>query len=306
MFIFKQKTKKQSWITLALVVVGLIAVLLLLDKFIFRNSDAKSSNKISSNSILKEVKKEAKCSCGCDLTLENCEKFDPNCTTRPELIAGVQKMIDNNWSKQEILVGLNQISGEVELIDDISENDDPVKGLDDAPVTIIEFSDFQCPYCASFYSQTMQQLEDEYIKTGKAKLVFRDFPLSFHENAQKAAEAAECADEQGKFWEYHDLLFERQSEWSNIGITKFKEYAQELGLNTKTFNQCLDSGEMASEVKKDLQDGKSYGISGTPAFLINGELLVGAQPFSVFKQKIDKILECESGDLPPGTCSAEL
>jgi len=173
----------------------------------------------------------------------------------------------------------------------VSVDDDPVKGSSNAKVTIVEFSDFQCPFCARFYSQTLKEIDEQYIKTGKVKLVYRDFPLSFHQYAQKAAEAAECANEQGKFWEYHDLLFERQEEWSNGGIQKFKEYAQELGLDSAKFNDCLDSGKFAQEVQKDSVDGQAYGVSGTPTFFINGIEVVGAQPFSVFKQIIDNELQ---------------
>ncbi|MEK6853393.1 MAG: thioredoxin domain-containing protein [Nanoarchaeota archaeon] len=167
-------------------------------------------------------------------------------------------------------------------------DDDAVKGDEDAPVTIIEWSDFECPFCARFYRDTLPLIEEEYIKTGKVKLVFRDFPLSFHQNAQKAAEAAECAGEQGKFWEMHDLLFEQGVEGGTAG---FKQYAKQLGLNTAKFNECLDSGAMASEVRKDTADGAAAGIQGTPGFLINGKLVSGAQPFSSFKQVIDAELE---------------
>ncbi|MFH1054276.1 MAG: thioredoxin domain-containing protein [Candidatus Woesearchaeota archaeon] len=163
-------------------------------------------------------------------------------------------------------------------------DDDDVKGDINAPVTIVEFSDYECPFCARFYSQTLGQIDDEYIKTGKAKLIYRDFPLGFHAQAQKAAEAAECAGEQGKYYEMHDKLFE---DGVAGGLSSFKKYASDLGLDTAAFNTCLDSGEMADEVKKDFQDGQKAGVTGTPAFFINGRLVVGAQPFSVFKQAID-------------------
>lgn len=177
---------------------------------------------------------------------------------------------------------------------DISIDDDTVKGDKNASVTIIEFSDFECPFCVKFYSQTLPQIEEEYIKTGKVKFVYRDFPLSSHANAQKAAEAAECADEQGKFWEMHDLLFEKGV---SSGASSFKEYAEELGLNTKKFSDCLDSGKYEEEVQKDFADGQSYGVSGTPAFFINGIELVGAQPFSAFQQIIEQELSKSSNTI---------
>jgi len=181
-------------------------------------------------------------------------------------------------------------------------DDDTVKGLDSAPVTIIEFSDYQCPFCSRFYSETLPKIDEKYIQTGKVKFVYRDFPLGFHEYAQKSAEASECSGEQGKFWEYHDLLFENQAEWSAQGIPKLKEYAGRLGLNRDRFDKCLDGGEMAEEVKKDLADGTRAGVEGTPAFFINGRPISGAQPFSVF----EKIIEEELCDDEGETCSVDL
>ena len=163
-------------------------------------------------------------------------------------------------------------------------DDDTIKGDKDAPVTIVEFSDFECPFCARFYSQTLNQINEKYIKTGKVKFVYRDFPLGFHPNAQKAAEATECADDQGKFWEMHDKLFELGVKG---GVSSFKEFAVDLGLDATKFNDCLDSGKYVSEVKKDMADGSAAGISGTPGFIINGKLISGAQPFSVFEQIIE-------------------
>jgi protein-disulfide isomerase len=118
--------------------------------------------------------------------------------------------------------------------------------------------------------------------------VYRDFPLtSIHQYAQKAAEASECADDQGKFWEYHDLLFANQS---TLDVDSLKGYAAELDLDTATFNDCLDEGKQSSEVEKDSQDAQAAGVTGTPAFFINGQLVSGAQPFSVFQQVIDQLL----------------
>lgn len=166
-------------------------------------------------------------------------------------------------------------------------DDDAVKGDANAPVTIIEWGDFECPFCSKFYSQTLGQIDTEYIQTGKVKLIYRDFPLDFHENAQKAAEAAECAGEQDKYYDMHDMLFEKGVVG---GVHTFKGYASDLGLDTEEFNDCLDSGKMAAEVAKDLADGQAAGITGTPGFLVNGKLISGAQPFSVFKQIIDEEL----------------
>ena len=166
-------------------------------------------------------------------------------------------------------------------------DDDAIKGKENAPVTMVEFSDYECPFCGRHFEQTYSQIIKEYVDTGKVKLVYRDFPLDFHPNAQKAAEAAECAGEQNKYWEMHDKLFENQQA---LGINNLKQYAKEIGLNTDKFNNCLDSGEMTSEVSKDIQDGQAVGISGTPGFIINGQLVSGAQPFSAFKQIIEQEL----------------
>lgn len=167
-------------------------------------------------------------------------------------------------------------------------DDDDIKGDKDAPVTIVEFSDFECPFCTRFYQQTLSQIDEQYIKTGKVKFIYRDFPLSFHPNAQKAGEATECAGEQGKFWEMHDVLFDKGVKG---GVESFKTFAQDLDLDTSKFNECLDSGAMASEVQKDFRDGQAAGITGTPGFIINGKKVSGALPFENFKQ----IIEAELG-----------
>ncbi len=166
----------------------------------------------------------------------------------------------------------------------VSLDDDPQMGENKAKVTIVEFSDFECPYCAKFHQQTFPQIKKDYIDTGKVRFIYRDFPLPFHNHAQKAAEASECADEQGKYWEYHNLLFEN---YDSLSVENLKKFAVDLKLDTAKFNSCLDSGKMSSEVSKDSQEGQGYGVSGTPAFFVNGKLLTGAQPFAVFQQAIE-------------------
>lgn len=164
-------------------------------------------------------------------------------------------------------------------------DDDPVLGDADAELTIIEFSDFQCPYCKRVRDDAIRQVEEQYIKTGKVKLVYRDFPLSnIHPLAQKAAEASECADDQGKFWEYHDKIFEQQS---SLSLSSLKSWAGDLGLNTNEFNSCLDSGKHTDEVNNDLKDASSAGARGTPYFIVGNQILSGAQPFSAFQAAIE-------------------
>jgi protein-disulfide isomerase len=182
-------------------------------------------------------------------------------------------------------------------VDTISFDGNPLKGDSDAPVTIVEFSDFQCPFCARWFHQTLSQIEDDYIDTGKANLVFVDNPLSsIHPNAMKVHIAAECADEQGKFWEFHDILFERQAEWKSLNdndlTTKIGEYAASLEINTETFWACTSTEEISDEINADGIRGRSYGVTGTPTFFVGNEetgyyKLVGAKPYSDFVSAID-------------------
>lgn len=178
-------------------------------------------------------------------------------------------------------------------IANVSRDDDAVLGNPDAPITIIEFSDFQCPFCRKFYKETLPQIKKEYLVSGKVKFVYRDFPLvQIHPGAMPAAEGAECAKEQGKFWEMHDTIFDEQ-EKQGSGTVQFtvddvKKWAAKIGLNTSKFNQCLSSGKFAQEVEKDIADGSTAGVSGTPATFINGRLITGAQPFAAFKAIIEE------------------
>ncbi len=176
-------------------------------------------------------------------------------------------------------------------------DDDPTLGEKDAPVTVVEFTDYQCPFCAKHFTGAYGQLKKEYIDTGKVKYVVRDFPLSFHPHAQKTAEATECADDQGKFWEMHDKIFETQATWSNSTdiVPTLKQYAADLKLNTSMFNTCLDSSKYKDEVAKDLADGSASGVNGTPGFWVLGPdgktaQISGAVPFANFKQAIDPML----------------
>ena len=180
---------------------------------------------------------------------------------------------------------------------DVSMDDDAVFGDADAPVTIVEFSDFQCPYCHSFYEETMPSLVKDYIDTGKVKLIFRDFPLSGHPQANLAAQAAECvrsvsdaAPDDEAFFAFHDWLFENTSLWSGQDTAKdtfVKAASDEFGLDIQS---CLDNSDMADEVNSDLTAGRGYGVSGTPSFFINGKKLVGAWPYEVFQTVIESEL----------------
>jgi protein-disulfide isomerase len=176
-------------------------------------------------------------------------------------------------------VGERAVSG-------VSADDDPFWGPEDAAVTIIEFSDFQCAFCKRHFDETLPLLLDTY--SDRVRYVFRDFPIStIHPQAFKAAEAAQCAFVQGKFWEYHDVLFQNQTA---LDVTSLKDHAAAVGLDSGAFDQCLESGGYNEEVQADLDDGSSYGVNGTPTFFINERQVVGAQPFSMFQQIIDEEL----------------
>ena len=174
---------------------------------------------------------------------------------------------------------------------DVSADDDPVMGDRKAPVAIIEFSDYECPFCGRFYKNTLPQLTAEYIDTGKAYLVYRDFPLSFHQSAIPAAMAANCVrDQKGDdgYFVFHDALFDNQS--SGLSTENLKKWALEAGVNEGEYTDCVESNKFAAEIDKDFADGQAAGVSGTPAFFINGRKISGAQPFSVFKTIIEEEL----------------
>ena len=161
----------------------------------------------------------------------------------------------------------------------------PTRGGKDAPVTIVEFSDFQCPYCIRV-EPTLERLRAAY--GDKLRIAFRDFPLPFHALAPKAAEAARCAGEQGKFWEMHDRLFAADGQ---LEVVQLKGYAAELGLDADAFAACLDQGRQAAEWRADALAGQRYGVGATPAFFINGRIVIGAQPYESFAAVIDDELE---------------
>jgi len=162
-----------------------------------------------------------------------------------------------------------------------------IRGDKNAKVTLIEYSDFECPYCAR-HNTTVEQILEEY--KGQVRLVFRHFPLSFHAEAQKASEAVECAGDQGKFWEMHDAVFEANTK-KQMSVEQWKKVAKDLGLDASAFDSCLDTGKYATKVKTDLAEGQAAGVKGTPATFVNGEMVSGAVPFDRFKTTIDKYLK---------------
>jgi len=157
----------------------------------------------------------------------------------------------------------------------------PSKGEAAAPVTIVEFSDYECPFCGRA-EPTVRDVIAQY--QGKVRLVYREYPLSIHDHAQKASEAALCALDQGKYWEMHEKLFENQK---SLEVESLKGYAKALALDSAKFDKCLDSGEKAKAVEASLKAGEEAGVNGTPAFFINGRPLFGAVPVERFKEVID-------------------
>lgn len=163
-------------------------------------------------------------------------------------------------------------------------NNAPVKGADNAAITIVTFSDFQCPFC-SRVNPTVDQVLKDY--PGKVRLAFRQHPLPFHQNAMSAAKASLAANEQGKFWELHDLMFANQKDLSDEGI---KKLAQQAGLNMKKFEESWKSTKFDAQIEEDVKFAQANQATGTPAFFINGVFLKGAQPITGFKEVIDKLL----------------
>jgi protein-disulfide isomerase len=215
-------------------------------------------------------------------------------------------VIEKNGSQSAGVQSLQQTQQQLDSsktpvkVSSVSLDNAPTQGKSDAPVTLIEFSDFQCPFCGSFFSQSYHQLVSMYVDTGKVKFVYKQFPqVNVHPNAREAALASECANEQGKFWPYYDALFGNQTTWANLNFTQasstFKKYAAEIKLNTVRFNSCLDSSKYSSIVDKDLQEGSTYGVDSTPTFYVGNERngytqFVGAQPFSSFQLVIDRLV----------------
>ena len=166
---------------------------------------------------------------------------------------------------------------------DVNVGDAPFVGGADAKVTVVEFSDFQCPYCAKG-ATVLTALKKKY--GNKVKIAFKNFPLPFHNHAQKAAEAGLCANEQGikKFWSLHDKMFADQTKLDKDGLVNS---AKELGLDTAKFTKCLDSGKFAEKIKADMKDGQDAGVKSTPTFFVNGKMVNGAQPVEIFSELID-------------------
>jgi protein-disulfide isomerase len=203
------------------------------------------------------------------------------------------------WGNKSTAVTANQPSGQVQeaateqpqyVRYDVSTEGYPSLGPEDAPITVVEFSDFQCPYCKRFHQDTYQSLLDAY--PGQIRFVYRNLPLtSIHPDAMSAAVASLCANEQNVYWDYHDKLFAGDA----LGRDVYVQYATDLNLNTEEFAACLDSGKFDDFIQEDMDFAFNLGVQSTPTFFINGLAIVGAQPLTSFQTIIDKEL---AGEIP--------
>lgn len=177
----------------------------------------------------------------------------------------------------------------------VSIDGSPSIGKSDVPLVLVEFSDYECPFCARFNAEVLKQVKREYIDAGLLRFVYKDFPLPFHQNAMKASMAARCAGEEERYWEMHDALLENQQNLGDVdGLVK------RTGLKAATFNECMKSRKYEDAVQMDLNDGRELGINGTPTFIlgrldafgkVTGEVIQGAMPYAVFKTKIEALLK---------------
>jgi protein-disulfide isomerase len=207
--------------------------------------------------------------------------FNANSVENQTLVANVAKAVaDANTS-----VNGQQVTGLVQGNHyDVSMDNDPIRGAKDAPVTIIEFSDFHCAFCGRFATETLDPLLKNY--DGKVRLVYRDYPFQTP-GSLVAALAGQCMNDQSKFWEFHDLTFSNQA---NLTRDQFIADAQQLGIDVPTFTTCLDSQQHLDKIKQDVADAQNLGVNGTPAFFVNGRFISGAQPYSFFQSYIDEEL----------------
>jgi protein-disulfide isomerase len=176
-------------------------------------------------------------------------------------------------------------SASVDAALDASINDDPARGPGNALVTIIEFADYECGYCRMWYQEVFARLIAEY--GDKIRFIFRDFPLDFHPNSQPAAEAANCAGAQGHYWEYQDQLW---GTGEGLDSDSLRQYAQAIGLDLGAFDACVRENRFADEIRQDMLDGMRNGVGGTPAFLVNGQLIPGALAYDDFAAVIEQAL----------------
>ena len=210
---------------------------------------------------------------------------------RPFVLNQAQAEVSANSEAPVVIPTADNSAAQQELMETVLSKTRHFMGDPDAPITIIEFADFQCPYCGRFFAETKPQIDETYMQSGKVRFAYFNFAFLGPES-NWAAEAAECAADQNKFWEYHDKLYSSQSGENQGAFNKdnLKKYAEELGLDTSAFNECLDSGKYTQLIQDESNMASSIGVRSTPTFLINGQAVVGAQPFEIFEQTIDSLL----------------
>jgi len=209
-------------------------------------------------------------------------------TLKTKISEGIKAYVADAMKEQN--EAENNVPSEPVDMAGLVNKDDPVLGDKDAKVTIVEFSDFECPYCGVYAKNVFPDLKKEYIDTGKVKYVFKHFPLSFHQSAYPAASATECVRALGGdeyFYKMHDYLFENQE---NLTTETFEKFVEDSGIKYVLFTECFGTDQYKDAIYADQEAGGKIGVSGTPAFVINGTLLVGAQPIENFKMVIDQEL----------------
>ncbi|MEK7673450.1 MAG: DsbA family protein [Patescibacteria group bacterium] len=212
-------------------------------------------------------------------------KYFDKGTSQEEILDGIQAYVDN---QEKAAQQAQEEENKPKLIEGDHTDDDPVLGDKDAPITIVEFSDYECPYCGAFYNDAYPKIRSEYIDTGKVKLVFRDYPLSFHPNAYPAALFAECVRDQkgdGAYFAVHDQIFETIE--NGFDYDSMSKFAVGIGADQAQLKTCFDSEKFKEEIAQDQADGQALGITGTPGFIVDGWAVKGAQPFESFQQIIE-------------------
>ena len=258
-----------------------------------------------------KVLNEKPCDCGCPHgSVAKCKKDDPACPRAPTIITQTASLAKQGKSVEEILLAVKKPGGDAPAAGNEPPAGTPQKaelaawtpitGPKDAKVTIVEYSDFQCPFCSKVVP-TIKEVEQKYPKD--VRIAFRNQPLPFHDHARLAAEAAMAANAQGKFWEMHDKLFANQQKLERADLDK---YAQDIGLNMGKFKDALDKHTFKDQIDKDSSEGTALGASGTPSLFINGRPLVGAQPFDSFKKIIDEEVKHADQLLAKGTSRDKL
>ncbi|MGH7884524.1 MAG: DsbA family protein [Thermodesulfobacteriota bacterium] len=226
-------------------------------------------------------------------TLSQISGLKAELKTQNETVAALTKEVAD-LKKSPLRRDRQQLEQPKEVL--VSIDDDPIKGDPNAPLTLVEFSDYECPFCRKFHSQVMNKIEEDYIKTGKLKYVFRDFPLGFHKKAVPAAIAANCAGDQDKYWLLNNFLFENPDK---LETDQILEAVKNMDIDQTKFEACVKNNNHEEEIKKDMSEGTNYGVRGTPSVFLGksgdgkeftGSYIRGFRPYEYYKAEIDKLL----------------